>query len=630
MASNSGTQTSVRNIQGNSKTEIADEYVEGNHGTGISVEYIKGYSGPWISDESGKGAYIMQKSGFRFFQGIRSITMLIDLMEEYSECGERTARALQEYSHDWTKKLTDLSYSGNGGVWNGSIYSSIAKVLMEPMEDAKIYNLVKTKGFDNDGPVTFLRSWKTRMEGSQIPKETVKLYTTAWKKQISSVLEIQKAMEYYHWRKYKLETGLRLLQADPPILPFRAEENLRKSILRYLDKCQNTQEQYKTLLIMEKAGRGQRMADIRTAKLKFGRFEKKRMMNTEVGIEKFLNVLEKLDTERANHQGLLQDIHAILDKMDIEIDVRNLLIQKTNQHEYPVFVEFDEKTLYQKHEIKKWLKSEKLRALTDVVIKRKRNKQCNDPTVVIADESDPSLVKEIILYDDTSDDVKEGTYFDQIVDEYENEESETEIFEIDEKGREIKLKQIPKPMTVNVRAHGNHKKPIKGTVINVKAAPTTGYFSQHNATESINENGMWAIPTRIRTIDIDVERDTSSVPSKLTRKEMQLVKKTRKDTDTEVRNVAEVTTLSNVKVIATEDYIARNKDELTLKAGKKIKQKVPANSDGMAYGWTRKWKLRRKIYGYYPASLVELRPKKQKTGIRRILSKERDIRKFES
>ncbi|KAK3582058.1 hypothetical protein CHS0354_025665 [Potamilus streckersoni] len=101
------------------------------------------------------------------------------------------------------------------------------------------------------------------------------------------------------------------------------------------------------------------------------------------------------------------------------------------------------------------------------------------------------------------------------------------------------------------------------------------------------------------------------------------------DTDTKVTDVTVVKTLVNVKVIATEDYIAQNRDELTLKVGKKIKQKIPANSDGMAYGWIRKGKLRKKIYGYYPANLVELEAKKKKTGIRGMLSKERQILKSE-
>ncbi|KAK3578844.1 hypothetical protein CHS0354_010197 [Potamilus streckersoni] len=90
------------------------------------------------------------------------------------------------------------------------------------------------------------------------------------------------------------------------------------------------------------------------------------------------------------------------------------------------------------------------------------------------------------------------------------------------------------------------------------------------------------------------------------------------DNKTQVLDVAEVRTLGNVKVIAIEDYVAQNRDELTLKAGQKIKQKIPANSDGMAYGWI--WKSR-KIYGYYPANLVELKPKKENPGIRGILSK---------
>ncbi|KAK3582057.1 hypothetical protein CHS0354_025664 [Potamilus streckersoni] len=171
------------------------------------------------------------------------MTMMVNLMEDYFKCEERTAHALQEYTCEWTKKMADISSSGNGDLWNGSIYSVITKVLMEPIEDAKISNLVKKDGFDNNGPVTFLRSWKDKMERSNIPKDTFKLYSTAWKRQISAVMEIQKAMK-----------------ANPPVLSFRAEEKLRKSISRYHDKCQNAQEQYRRLLIMEEAGRGQRMA----------------------------------------------------------------------------------------------------------------------------------------------------------------------------------------------------------------------------------------------------------------------------------------------------------------------------------------------------------------------------------
>ncbi|KAK3578845.1 hypothetical protein CHS0354_010198 [Potamilus streckersoni] len=112
--------------------------------------------------------------------------------------------------------------------------------------------------------------------------------------------------------------------------------------------------------------------------------------------------------------------------------------------------------------------------------------------------------------------------------------------------------------------------------------------------------------------------------------EKVIVKSSDSDTDSEVPDAADVTTLANVKVIAIEGYIGQNRDELTFKIGQKIKQKIPANSDGMAYGWIRKGKLKKKTYGYYPANLVEFKPKKERTGIRGRLFKKGGILKIAS
>lgn len=48
-------------------------------------------------------------------------------------------------------------------------------------------------------------------------------------------------------------------------------------------------------------------------------------------------------------------------------------------------------------------------------------------------------------------------------------------------------------------------------------------------------------------------------------------------------------------------------------AGQTIKQKTPANEQGMAYGYIKMGKLGKKTYGFYPASLVVLKVKSQKT-----------------
>ncbi|KAK3603761.1 hypothetical protein CHS0354_023379 [Potamilus streckersoni] len=82
---------------------------------------------------------------------------------------------------------------------------------------------------------------------------------------------------------------------------------------------------------------------------------------------------------------------------------------------------------------------------------------------------------------------------------------------------------------------------------------------------------------------------------------------------------ADISTWANVRVVAVESYQAQTEDELSLRKGQTIKQKLPANSNGMSYGWTKASKFSRKQYGFYPASIVQLKPKK--TGIRSLLHK---------
>ncbi|KAL3881926.1 hypothetical protein ACJMK2_028312 [Sinanodonta woodiana] len=201
-------------------------------------------------------ANVLHMSGLRFHQGIRSVNMLAKMMEERFKCEEKMAHVLEHNSCDWSKKLADISSEGNGEFDHGSIYVAITKALMEPFEEAKIYNLVKNEGLGDDGPVHYLSSWKAQMESSQIQNKTMKLYSTAWDKQQSTLKEIEKAKEYFYMRKYKLEKGLRQLQADPPVLSSRAEAKLNKTLDRYREKCEVAQEVYKRSLKMAEEGRG--------------------------------------------------------------------------------------------------------------------------------------------------------------------------------------------------------------------------------------------------------------------------------------------------------------------------------------------------------------------------------------
>ncbi|KAK3578846.1 hypothetical protein CHS0354_010199 [Potamilus streckersoni] len=438
----------------------------------------------------------------------RSVNMLAKMMEERFKCEEKMAHALQNNSCDWTKKLADISSAGNGEFDHGSIYVAITKALMEPIEDAKIYNIVKNEGLDDDGPVSFLRSWKAHIESSQIQNKTMKLYSTAWEKQQSTQKEIQKAKEYYHLRKYKLEYGLRQLHADPPVLSSRAEAKLQKSMDRYRVKCEDAQKEYKKLLKMAEEGRGKDIADMKKAERKFVRFEKNRLMNTAAGIDKFLDMVEKLDTERSSHINVIQDIIGVLKKMNIEAETRNIETQYLNRCKFPVFEDFDEKNPKQQDQIKTWLKKLKLGI-------RKRNHHGINREVILSDESDPNLVQALTISDDDSDDVKVITTPSD-TEEDDDEESDTDIFYIDDKGRESKMKSKPQLMTTDVRAVRKHEKLNSRTGINVQAVQKEDCFGLPNAIESYSEIEMWAIPTRNRIIELDkVYQDTSPLPHKV-------------------------------------------------------------------------------------------------------------------
>nr|XP_022314248.1 uncharacterized protein LOC111118853 [Crassostrea virginica] len=69
----------------------------------------------------------------------------------------------------------------------------------------------------------------------------------------------------------------------------------------------------------------------------------------------------------------------------------------------------------------------------------------------------------------------------------------------------------------------------------------------------------------------------------------------------------DIGTLRNIRVIANRDYKAHNCNELNLKKGQVIKQKIGENEEGYAYGWTREGKLSPKHYGWYPISVVSYR-----------------------
>ncbi|XP_060082882.1 uncharacterized protein LOC132562168 [Ylistrum balloti] len=76
-----------------------------------------------------------------------------------------------------------------------------------------------------------------------------------------------------------------------------------------------------------------------------------------------------------------------------------------------------------------------------------------------------------------------------------------------------------------------------------------------------------------------------------------------KEEEEETDNIA---LMRGVRVVALHPYSARTTDQLSFKQNQVIKQKVGANEEGFAYGWTRETKLSQKQHGYYPQALVKL------------------------
>jgi hypothetical protein len=62
--------------------------------------------------------------------------------------------------------------------------------------------------------------------------------------------------------------------------------------------------------------------------------------------------------------------------------------------------------------------------------------------------------------------------------------------------------------------------------------------------------------------------------------------------------------LLDSRVTAIKRYKAQSPNELSLKKGQIVKQKLVNSEEGLAYGWTRRTWLSRKRYGWYPLSVV--------------------------
>ncbi|XP_069131868.1 uncharacterized protein [Argopecten irradians] len=77
-------------------------------------------------------------------------------------------------------------------------------------------------------------------------------------------------------------------------------------------------------------------------------------------------------------------------------------------------------------------------------------------------------------------------------------------------------------------------------------------------------------------------------------------------TKEDVSEEGNIALLRGVRVIALHPYTARTTDQLSFKQNQVIKQKLGANDEGFAYGWTRETKLSQKQHGWYPQALVKL------------------------
>ncbi|KAL3843108.1 hypothetical protein ACJMK2_021061, partial [Sinanodonta woodiana] len=76
----------------------------------------------------------------------------------------------------------------------------------------------------------------------------------------------------------------------------------------------------------------------------------------------------------------------------------------------------------------------------------------------------------------------------------------------------------------------------------------------------------------------------------------------------------ELGTLRNLRVISLQSYVGTSPNELTLKKGQIIKQKLGADEDGFCYGWTRESRFSPKQYGKYPLVIVKAYDSEFKTN----------------
>ncbi|KAL3846583.1 hypothetical protein ACJMK2_017559 [Sinanodonta woodiana] len=551
------------------------------------------------------------------------------MLESRCNAALKRSKMLQNLSCRWTKKFASIAMLGDGDSDHGTLYSAITRLLLEPVEEAKIHSRMRNEMVDLDGPLEMLRTWLSDMTESTVPHDALELYQQADKKQKRIEEEISDAMTKYHYRMQKLGRIRQVLENNPVLITAASKVELQRKEARYSEKAVRSKQEYLNILSQEREAR-----------------------------QSYLEHIKNSAENRASlaRMNINEEVYSLIDKFRIKI-------------QFPVYEEFDE-SIFNIMRLRDPTSKNKEAKMSrkKSVFKRKGGKiqpypetsgsdDVNKAILTVPDNSGYSyhderfFKKTFCVEKDEVSTTESNSVLPHLQEKSKNKDSVSDAFE-----REVETTIVSRQafnadktekgnvaefMPESSAATDGSKVPSPAEVTilaNIRVVATQSYQAQTGTELSFrqgqvikqkvppNSKGMaygWTKPSKISRkqygfypasmVQVKCKKQSA-------RKGAEVIsEKSDSDHDSKSPSPVDISTWANVKVVAVESYHAQTTDELSLRKGQSINQSLPANSNGMSYGWTKASKFSRKQYGFYPASIVQLKPKKN--GIRSLLSK---------
>ncbi|KAL3846584.1 hypothetical protein ACJMK2_017560 [Sinanodonta woodiana] len=505
------------------------------------------------------------------------------------------------------------------------------------------------------------------MTESTVPHDALELYQQADKKQKQIEEEISDAMTKYHYRMQKLGRIRQVLENNPVLITAASKVELQRKEARYSEKAVRSKQEY--LNIQEREARQSYLEDIRESKRQFDWFEKSRISILQRALKKYFTIMKAHYLQRDEHIKNSAENRASLARMNINEEVYSLIDKFRIKIQFPVYEEFDE-NIFNIMRLRDPTSKNKEAKISrkKSVFKRKGGKiqpypetsKSNDVSKAILTVPDNNgysypderfFKKTFCVEKDEVSTTESNSVLPQLQEKSKNKDSVCDAFE-----REVETTIVSRQafnadktekgnvaefMPESSAATDGSKVPSPAEVTilaNIRVVATQSYQAQTGTELSFrqgqvikqkvppNSKGMaygWTKPSKISRkqygfypasmVQVKCKKQSA-------RKGAEVIsEKSDSDHGSKSPSPVDISTWANVKVVAVESYHAQTTDELSLRKGQSINQSLPANSNGMSYGWTKASKFSRKQYGFYPASIVQLKPKK--TGIRSLLSK---------